>query len=102
MQFIKVKYIGKGDSILTEYDGIKYSFSKSKPIVEIPLIVYNHMQDYNNPHRESIVPYFPENEKVEKAQQESIDDDISNFDAVVTTGKKKDEDERTKGKSKRK
>ena len=56
MQMITVKYVGRGDSILTEYDGIKYSFGKLKPIVEIPLAVYNHMQDYQNPHRESLVP----------------------------------------------
>ena len=63
MQSITVRYVGKGDSILTEYDGVKYNFSKSRPVVTIPLAVYNNMQDYQNPHRESIVPYVEEHVK---------------------------------------
>ncbi len=88
MQFIKVRYVGKGDSILTEYDGVKYNFSKSMPVVIIPLPVYNFMQDYHNVHREDIVPYSDAIEEVKQEKKRTIEDDI---DAIEKSMEKHEE-----------
>lgn len=80
MQMIKVRYVGKGDSILTEYDGIKYNFSKSRPEIIIPLAVYNFMQDYHNIHREDIVPVTDTTEQFKQEKKKTIEDDIDDIE----------------------
>lgn len=68
---IKVKYVGKGDAIVVEYDGIKYTFSKRSPIQEIPIIVYNYMMDLNNPYRDDILPFQEEAKEEIKEPEET-------------------------------
>lgn len=65
MSLIKVKYVGKGDSITTEFDGVKYNFSKAKPVQMIPLEVYNFFQERSNPFREELVPVTEQEVKEE-------------------------------------
>lgn len=90
MQFIKVKYVGKGDSILTEYNGVKYNFSKSNPIVIIPLQVYNFMQDYHNVHREDIVPCSDAAEEVKQEKKKTIEDDIEEIEKSIEKQEEKE------------
>lgn len=93
MQLIKVRYVGKGDSILTEHDGVKYNFSKSNPVTIIPLAVYNFMQDYQNPYREYVVPFSDVTEEVKEEKKATIADDI---DAIEQSIKKEPTHERKK------
>jgi len=64
MQMIKVKLVGKAD-ITTEYNGVKYSFTVKNPIKEIPVEVYNYIQQCGDVFSADIQPYFepPKEEK---------------------------------------
>jgi hypothetical protein len=77
MQEIKIKYVGKGDAVVAEHNGKKYTFSRSNPVQIIPLVVYNMLQDISNPFRWDIVPFqdnAPErNEEVKKTIEEEVD-----------------------------
>ena len=100
MQFIKVRYVGKGDSILTEYDGIKYNFSKSKPVAIIPLVVYNFMQDYQNVHREDLVPFSDAVEESKLEKRSTLEDTISSIDESLSLPKESHEVKKRFGKRK--
>ena len=100
MQMIKVRYIGKGDSVLTEYDGVKYNFGKSNPVQIIPLAVYNYMQDFQNPHREDIRPESDASVEVEQKKIRTIEDDIEELEKTIET--KEEKHENKKGRPKRK
>lgn len=41
---MKVKYLGKSPEMISEYNGKRYCFSKRNPIVDIPVEVYNNIQ----------------------------------------------------------
>ena len=56
MARMKVRYIGKGDAITCEYNGKKYTFSKSRPEQEIPLEVFRYMVSDSNPFRLDLLP----------------------------------------------
>lgn len=55
-----VKYTGKADQIIGEYDGKRYVFSKKNPIVEIPIKVYDYIKASRGMRTGDIVPYYPE------------------------------------------
>ena len=55
-----VKYIGKADQIIGEYDGKRYVFNKKNPIVEIPVKVYDYIKASRGMRTGDIVPYYPE------------------------------------------
>ena len=55
-----VKYTGKADQIIGEYDGKRYVFSKKNPIVEIPVKVYDYIKASRGMRTGDIVPYYPE------------------------------------------
>jgi len=80
MQLIKVKYVGKGDSVLTEYNGKKYSFGKSNSVQTIPVEVYNFMQDFQSPFREDIVPFSDFSEEVKEEKKKSILDEVAEIE----------------------
>ena len=100
MQLIKVKYVGKADSILTEYDGIKYNFSKSKSVVIIPIEVWKYMQDYQNPYRDDVVPVTDAKEEKEAEAKKTMQQDVEDIEKDINM--KGREDEAKKGRSKRK
>lgn len=54
-----VKYIGKADSLTTDFNGKRYCFSKSNPIVEIPEAVYTSILKSGHFNAGDIVPYQP-------------------------------------------
>lgn len=65
MQTIKVKYIGKGDAIVSEWDGVKYTFSKSDPVQIIPLKVFQDMQNSFNVFRDDVIPFQEDSKEKE-------------------------------------
>jgi hypothetical protein len=83
MQMLKVRYVGKNDSIVAEYDGIKYSFSKKNPEQIIPLEVYNFMQSFNNPNREDFVPATDAIEEKKEEKKKTIEEDIAEIENSI-------------------
>ncbi len=55
-----VKYTGKADQLIGEYDGKRYVFNKKSPIVEIPTKVYDYIKASRGMRTGDIVPYYPE------------------------------------------
>lgn len=80
MSMIKVRYVGKGDCITTEYDGIKYSFSHSKPVQIIPLAVYNYFQSDSNPYRSYLVPVTEAAEEAKAEKKQTISSEIDSIE----------------------
>lgn len=58
---MQVKYIGKAQMIISEYDGKRYVFSKKNPITDIPVKVYNYIQASRGMYSGDIIPYIPAN-----------------------------------------
>ena len=58
MPMMKIILVGKAD-ITTEYNGVKYSFTVKNPIKEIPVEVYNYIQQCGDVFSADIQPYFP-------------------------------------------
>jgi len=54
-----VKYTGKADQLIGEYDGKRYVFNKKNPIVEIPVKVYDYIKASRGMRTGDIVPYYP-------------------------------------------
>ena len=88
MQMLKVKYVGKNYSIVAEYDGVKYSFSKENPEQIIPLEVYNYMQSFNNPNREDFIPVTDAIEEKKEEKKKTIEEDIAEIENSIQEEKK--------------
>lgn len=70
MHMMKVKLIGKAD-ISTEYNGIKYTFTIKNRIKEVPVEVYNFIQQSGDVFSADIVPYFGEEEVKQEVKIEA-------------------------------
>lgn len=57
-----VKYIGK-ESVITEYNGQKYSFSVKNPIKDIPYEVYDFFKQSGQYYAHLLVPYIATQDK---------------------------------------
>ncbi len=55
-----VKYTGKADQLIGEYDGKRYVFSKKNPIIEIPIKVYDYIKASRGMRTGDIMPHVPE------------------------------------------
>ena len=55
-----VKYIGKADQLIGEYDGKRYVFSKKRPIIDIPIKVYDYIKTSRGMRIADIVPHIAE------------------------------------------
>lgn len=54
-----VKFIGKQDGIVVEYDGKKYGLTRNNPVREIPDVVFSYIKASNTPLSPLVVPYQP-------------------------------------------
>lgn len=90
MQEIKIRYIGKSDSVVTEYNGKKYTFSRNNQVQIIPLIVYNFLQDNTNPFREDIIPHRDDKEEKKEEIKKTITQEIDEIEKEIITIKKEE------------
>ena len=75
-----VKYIGKQDAIVTEYNGKKYSFTRTVPVKDIPDFVFSFIKAGNTTLSELIVPFQPEQSAVDENKYKDI---ISKLDEKI-------------------
>ena len=67
---IKIKYIGKSPQVFVEYNGKRYVFSKKKPVIKIPVEVYDYFKMEDNPFILDIIPVQEEFTKI--IQEETV------------------------------
>mgnify|MGYP001565877524 CR=1 FL=1 len=53
---MRIKYIGKADSITADWNGKRYCFRKKDPVQDIPSGLYDNIKSANIVLRDSIVP----------------------------------------------
>jgi len=92
-----VKYIGKVDTVVTEYNGKKYCFSKSKPIQEIPVEVYNDIQQSRAPFMSDLLPVYEE--KKETKTEKSIEEELDELADLIEIEKGEKDDVKSKTRS---
>lgn len=63
-QLVKVRYIGKGDMISTEYNGKRYAFGKAKPVSIIPIAVLRNIIQSGALFAGEIIPYTDPQQQV--------------------------------------
>lgn len=68
-----VKYVGKQDSIVAEYNGKKYSLNRKTPVKEIPDEVFSFIKSSNSVLSSLVVPYQPGMEASENSRSEEIE-----------------------------
>lgn len=87
-----VKYIGKADQIIGEYDGKRYVFNKRNPVVEIPVKVYDYIKASRGMRIGDIIPYYPESVAPVIVPKEVVQEETSKLKHTIhikTKGKKK-------------
>src|SRR3990167_8367873 len=89
-----IRYIGKSDSVITEYDGKKYCFSKARPEQEIPTEVYNAIQQSRVHFASDILPVTGKSEKI-AIKERNIEDEIDELSGDIE--KEKGESDDSKG-----
>lgn len=55
-----VKYTGKASMLISEYDGKRYVFSKARPIIDIPIKVYDYIKASRGMYSGDIMPHIVE------------------------------------------
>lgn len=67
---IKVKYTGKAPQVFVEYNRVRYVFFKKRPIVEIPVEVYDYFKIEGDTFVSDITPVQQIEEKVKGEEPE--------------------------------
>ena len=98
MRYIKVEFVGKGDGIVAEWDGVKYTFSPGKAIQIIPYVVFQNMQNKDNAFKDYVVPYQDDLEEKKEVAKTTIEDDINQIEEEIE--EKKDESKKSRRTSK--
>lgn len=88
MQMMKIRYVGKGDCFLIEYNGRKYSVSKTQPVLTVPLDVYNYIQSNMGMFRGDIIPFHDDSPELKEDAKKTIEEDINDMERDIAPMKK--------------